>query len=134
MKINGTAAKNIKKYCYIVGLLSFLIAVFVCSQMIRYQEKEKKAAGIYMAESTIRRVKAKLDKYITISDLLRNHIIDGSDMDENTFSELAEKIPNEDGVVKAFELAPEGIITEIYPMQGNSEALGLDVLDRKSVV
>ena len=34
------------------------------------------------------------------------------------FSELAEKIPNEDGVVKAFELAPEGIITEIYPMQG----------------
>lgn len=81
-----------------------------------------------MAQSTIRRVKAKLDNYITISDLLGNYIIDGSDMDENTFSELAEKIPNEDGVVKAFELAPEGIITEIYPMQGNLEALGLDVL------
>lgn len=87
-----------------------------------------------MAQSTIRRVKEKLDNYITISDLLGNYIIDGSDMDENTFSELAEKIPNEDGVVKAFELAPEGIITEIYPMQGNSETLGLDVLgehDRK---
>ena len=128
MKINNTAAKHIKKYCYIVGLLSFLIAFFACSQMLRYQEKEKKASGIYMAQSTIRRVKAKLDNYITISDLLGNYIIDGSDMDENTFSELAEKIPNEDGVVKAFELAPEGIITEIYPMQGNSEALGLDVL------
>ena len=128
MKINNTAAKPIKKYCYIVGLLSFLIAFFACSQMLRYQEKEKKASGIYMAQSTIRRVKAKLDNYITISDLLGNYIIDGSDMDENPFSELAEKIPNEDGVVKAFELAPEGIITEIYPMQGNSEALGLDVL------
>ena len=128
MKINGTAAKNIKKYCYIVGLLSFLLAFFACSQMIRYQEKEKKAVGTYMAQSTIRRVKEKLDNYITISDLLGNYIIDGSDMDENTFSELAEKIPNEDGVVKAFELAPEGIITEIYPMQGNSEALGLDLL------
>ena len=128
MKINGTAAKHIKKYCYIVGLLSFLIAFFVCSQMIRYQEKEKKAVGTYMAQSTIRRVKEKLDNYITISDLLGNYIIDESDMDENTFSELAEKIPNEDGVVKAFELAPEGIITEIYPMQGNSEAVGLDVL------
>ena len=128
MKINNTAAKHIKKYCYIVGLLSFLIAFFACSQMLRYQEKEKKASGIYMAQSTIRRVKAKLDNYITISDLLGNYIIDGSDMDENTFSELAEKIPNEEGVVKAFELAPEGIITEIYPMQGNSEALGLDVL------
>lgn len=128
MKINGTAAKHIKKYCYIVGFLSFLLAFFVCSQMIRYQEKEKKAVGTYMAQSTIRRVKEKLDNYITISDLLGNYIIDGSDMDENTFSELAEKIPNEDGVVKAFELAPEGIITEIYPMQGNSEALGLDLL------
>ena len=128
MKTNSTAAKHIKKYCYIVGLLSFLLAFFVCSQMIRYQEKEKKAVGTYMAQSTIRRVKEKLDNYITISDLLGNYIIDGSDMDENTFSELAEKIPNEEGVVKAFELAPEGIITEIYPMQGNSEALGLDVL------
>ena len=128
MKRNSTAAKHIKKYCYIIGLLSFLIAFFVCSQMIRYQEKEKRASGIYMAQSTIKRVKAKLYNYITISDLLGNYIIDGSDMDENTFSELAEKIPNEEGVVKAFELAPEGIITEIYPMQGNSEALGLDVL------
>ena len=128
MKINSTAAEHIKKYCYIVGILSFLLAFFACSQMIRYQEKEKKAVGTYMAQSTIRRVKEKLDNYITISDLLGNYIIDGSDMDENTFSELAEKIPNEDGVVKAFELAPEGIITEIYPMQGNSEALGLDVL------
>ena len=128
MKINSTAAEHIKKYCYIVGILSFLLAFFACSQMIRYQEKEKKAVGTYMAQSTIRRVKEKLDNYITISDLLGNYIIDGSDMDENTFSELAEKIPNEDGVVKAFELAPEGIITEIYPMQGNSEALGLDLL------
>lgn len=42
MKINSTAAKHIKKYCYIVGFLSFLIAFFVCSQMLRYQEKEKK--------------------------------------------------------------------------------------------
>ena len=128
MKINSTAAEHIKKYCYIVGLLSFLLAFFACSQMIRYQEKEKKAVGTYMAQSTIRRVKAKLENYIMISDFLGNYIIDGSDMDENTFSELAEKIPNEEGVVKAFELAPEGIITESYPMQGNSEALGLDVL------
>ncbi len=44
------------------------------------------------------------------------------------FQNWQKRFPNEDGVVKAFELAPEGIITEIYPMQGNSEALGLDVL------
>ena len=75
MKINSTAAEHIKKYCYIVGLLSFLLAFFACSQMIRYQEKEKKAVGTYMAQSTIRRVKEKLDNYITISDLLGNYIL-----------------------------------------------------------
>ena len=40
MKKNSTAAKHIKKYCYIVGLISFLIAFFACSQMLRYQEKK----------------------------------------------------------------------------------------------
>ncbi|MCI7449736.1 MAG: hypothetical protein MSD68_08615 [Blautia sp.] len=51
MKINSTTAKHIKKYCHIIGLLSFLIAFFVCSQMIRYQEKEKRAAGTYILMS-----------------------------------------------------------------------------------
>lgn len=47
MKINSTAAKHIKKYCYIVGFLSFLIAFFVCGQMLRYQEKEKSNGNLY---------------------------------------------------------------------------------------
>ena len=48
-----------------------------------------------------------------LSALLGNYISAGENLDENTFSELAEKIPNEDGVIKAFELAPEGIVTDI---------------------
>ena len=51
MKINNTVAKHIKKYCYIVGLLSFLLAFFACSQMIRYQEKEKIHEAIYNADA-----------------------------------------------------------------------------------
>ena len=59
---------------------------------------------------------------------LGNYISAGENLDENTFSELAEKIPNEDGVIKAFELAPEGIVTDIYPKEGNEGAFGLDML------
>ena len=46
-------------------------------------------------------------------------------MQENYYKPitLAEKIPNEDGVIKAFELAPDGIVTDIYPKQGNEGAL-----------
>ena len=31
-------------------------------------------------------------------------------------------------VVKAFELAPDGIITDIFPEQGNEQAFGMDML------
>ena len=81
-----------------------------------------------MAQITEKRVRARLDQYIMLSDLLGNYISAGENLDENTFSELAEKIPNEDGVIKAFELAPEGIVTDIYPKQGNEGAFGLDML------
>ena len=65
---------------------------------------------------------------ILFSNLLGNYISAGENLDENTFSELAEKISNEDGVIKAFELAPEGIVTDIYPKQENEGAFGLDML------
>ena len=81
-----------------------------------------------MAQITEKRVRARLDQYSMLSALLGNYISAGENLDENTFSELAEKIPNEDGVIKAFELAPEGIVTDIYPKQGNEGAFGLDVL------
>ena len=31
-------------------------------------------------------------------------------------------------MIKAFELAPEGIVTDIYPKEGNEGAFGLDML------
>ena len=30
--------------------------------------------------------------------------------------------------MKAFELAPKGVVAEIYPMEENAEAIGLDLL------
>lgn len=91
-------------------------------------EKDEKTTGKYMAQITEKRVRARLDQYSMLSALLGNYISAGENLDENTFSELAEKIPNEDGVIKAFELAPEGIVTDIYPKEGNEGAFGLDML------
>ena len=53
MEKNSTAAKHIKKYCYVIGLLSFLVAFFFCGVGIHYQEMQKKASGTYLAESTV---------------------------------------------------------------------------------
>ena len=128
MKKDSELYKKIRVYCYIVGLIAFLTALIVGVFLLHNLEKDEKTTGKYMAQITEKRVRARLDQYSMLSALLGNYISAGENLDENTFSELAEKIPNEDGVIKAFELAPEGIVTDIYPKQGNEGAFGLDML------
>ena len=81
MEKNSTAAKHIKKYCYVIGLFSFLVAFLFCSMGVHYQEMQKKEGGTYLAESTVRRVKSKLEKYVMVSEILGNCLIDGDDLD-----------------------------------------------------
>ena len=128
MKKNSELYKKIRVHCYIVGLIAFLTALIVGVFLLHNLEKDEKTTGKYMAQITEKRVRARLDQYSMLSALLGNYISAGENLDENTFSELAEKIPNEDGVIKAFELAPEGIVTDIYPKEGNEGAFGLDML------
>lgn len=128
MKKDSKLYKKIRFHCYIVGLITFLTALIVGTFLLHNLVKDEKTTGKYMAQITEKRVRARLDQYIMLSDLLGNYISAGENLDENTFSELAEKIPNEDGVIKAFELAPDGIVTDIYPKQGNEGAFGLDTL------
>jgi len=128
MKKDSELYKKIRVHCYIVGLIAFLTALIVGVFLLHNLEKDEKTTGKYMAQITEKRVRARLDQYSMLSALLGNYISAGENLDENTFSELAEKIPNEDGVIKAFELAPEGIVTDIYPKQGNEGAFGLDML------
>lgn len=128
MKKDSELYKKIRVHCYIVGLIAFLTALIVGVFLLHNLEKDEKTTGKYMAQITEKKVRARLDQYSMLSALLGNYISAGENLDENTFSELAEKIPNEDGVIKAFELAPEGIVTDIYPKQGNEGAFGLDML------
>ena len=128
MKKDSELYKKIRVHCYIVGLIAFLTALIVGVFLLHNLEKDEKTTRKYMAQITEKRVRARLDQYSMLSALLGNYISAGENLDENTFSELAEKIPNEDGVIKAFELAPEGIVTDIYPKQGNEGAFGLDML------
>ena len=128
MKKDSERYKKIRLHCYIVGLIAFLTAFMVGAFLFHKLDKDEKTTGKYMAQITEKRVRARLEQYIILSELLENYISAGENLDESTFSELAEKIPNEDGVIKAFELAPEGIIADIYPKQGNEGAFGLDML------
>ena len=122
MKKRSSASKQIKKYSLIVGLLVFIASFLFGYINLKNIEKGKKTAATYTAQSTVRRINAQLNQYVELSEFLENVILAGYNLNQTTFSELAEMLPNEAGVVKAFELAPEGVITDIFPKQGNDQA------------
>ena len=123
-----SVVKRIKRNCYIVGMISFIVALIFGIIVNSYTEKEQRANATYTAKSTVRRIKSQLDQYVVISDFLENTINEGYPLDQNEFSKLAELIPNENGVVKAFEIAPGGIVSTVYPEDGNEIVQGLDLL------
>ena len=128
MKKENNASKRIMKYSWIVGLLIFIITLLLGCITIRNLEKEKKTAAAYTAQSTVRRVNAQLNQYVELSEFLGNVVLAGYNLDQTTFSELAEMLPNKNGIVKAFELAPDGVVTDVFPKQGNEKAFGINML------
>lgn len=128
MEKGSTGSKQTKRYSWIIGLLIFITALLLGCIIVKNIEKEKKTAAAYTAQSTVKRINAQLDQYVELSEFLENVILAGYDLNQTTFSELAEMLPNEAGVVKAFELAPDGIITDIFPEQGNEQAFGMNML------
>ena len=120
--------KKIQRKCYVVGLIAFVSALFLAYFLVENIRKNEQATATYTAQNTVRRIQSQLDEYVTSSNVLENVILAGYELNEEGFSTLASMLPNEDGVVKAFELAPKGVVAEIYPMEENAEAIGLDLL------
>lgn len=120
--------KKIQRKCYVVGLIAFVSALFLAYFLLENIRKNEQAAATYTAQNTVRGIQSQLDEYVTCSNVLENVILAGYELNEEGFSALASMLPNEEGVVKAFELAPKGVVAEIYPMEENAEAIGLDLL------
>ena len=128
MDKGSTGSKQTKRYSWIIGLLIFITALLLGCIIVKNIEKEKKTAAAYTAQSTVKRINAQLDQYVELSEFLGNVVLTGYKLDQTSFSELAKMLPNEDGIVKAFELAPDGVVTDIFPQQGNENAFGINML------
>ena len=66
----STVKKRIIKYSCVVGLISFMLLFLVGCMIFGYMEKEEKSRAAYMAQSTVRRIKAQLERYVVSSDLM----------------------------------------------------------------
>ena len=120
---------RMKFRAFMVCVLSFLVVTGSACFLNREQEKEEKLKAVYAAESTISRVKSQLNRYLAESELVKNIIESGYDIDGEKFSILSQMMQDKQNVIEAHELAKDGIVSHIYPMKGNEEAMGLNMLE-----
>ena len=83
----------------------------------------------YTAESTISRVEVQLNRYMAESDLVKKSIEDGMMISDAQFAQLSRLMQDEDYIIKTHEIAKDGIVSQIYPIQGNENAMGFNVLE-----
>lgn len=120
---------RMKFRAFMVCVLSFLVVTGSACFLNREQEKEEKLKTVYAAESTVSRVKSQLNRYLAESELVKNIIESGYDIDGEKFSILSQMMQDKQNVIEAHELAKDGIVSHIYPMKGNEEAMGLNMLE-----
>ena len=130
-KLNRNAIR-IREILVFVGV--FFVVIGATYLLNVNQEKQEKLKAVYTAESTIGRVESQLNKYLAESGLIKNIIESGYDMTNQDFCRLSMLMQDENHVIEAHELARDGIVNEIYPLNGNEQAMGINMLqdpDRK---
>ena len=111
-----------------VFVVTFLL-VICCSYLLSAnQEKKEKLKAIYTAESTIGRIESQLNKYLAESDLVKKIIEEGGEIGDEEFSTLSSLMQDKEHVIEAHELAKDGVVSEVYPLEGNEAAVGINML------
>ena len=108
----------------LVSVLTNMACLFIRNSVIQ-QEKLK---AEYTVNSTINRVEIKLESYIEKVGFLKKTIEAGIDLDDAYFESVASRLYGDDPAVKTIELAPNGIIQNVYPFKENQKAIGMDML------
>ena len=122
-------SKQIRIYCLVVGIISFFI-VSVCGQLLnRNTVNEEKMRAAFTAETTVNRIKSQLNRYLDVSEFFQNIIGSGHQMDSKEFQALSQMISDDSQIIKAIELAPDGVVKDIYPLKGNEAAFGIEMLN-----
>lgn len=107
--------KQIRFQALLLFFITFFLAELCAVFLYQNQLKEAKLKADYTAQTTIGRVKSQLNHYLAESDLMKHMIEAGYTVDDEEFSVLSSLMQDDQNVIKAHELAKDGIVTLIYP-------------------
>ena len=127
MKLNRKKLSLELQTMVVFCLCSILICLmFRMNHQIRTEQEKTQAS--YAVESTMQRVDSLLGRYRAESDLMKNLISSGYTLSDAEFAILSRQMQSSQNVIKAHELARGGVVSTVYPAEGNEAAIGLDML------
>ena len=114
----------------VAGFLTFLFFVFVGSfvlwQRFRIMEEEQQREMTNIANLVEENIEQSLKN--TYSAALTLALLIDNEGQISNFESVAPQLVDRNSIIDAVELNPGGVITHVYPLEGNREALNYDIL------
>ena len=108
---------------------SFVLTQQVANYFIEDRIAKEKQLVQHTAQTTALHFESKIEKYLSAADFLKNYLLlNGEEATSAAFAQLAPSIMDKNGVIQCLELAKDGTIDKVYPLQGNEHVLGLNLL------
>ena len=119
----------------IVVLCLVLTYMFIQKLYIRSDIKMKQMAALEKLETITDSIQTDFNESLNYADFLAVLVAKDPDMKESTIKEYAQLILKQNRNISSVQLAPNGIVSFISPIEGNEAAIGHNLLadpDRKA--
>lgn len=104
-----------------------LVIIFVVCQAY-YHSKDKREKTGYIIDLYSARMEQLINKLIDKTNVLETFIVSNEgNISEETFNDIASSLLDEPGIT-SIEYLPNGVVTYCYPLEGNEEAIGNNIL------
>ena len=113
----------------VVFCAAFAVLTFATHLLYQNQAKDEQLRAVYTAESTVGRVSSQLNQYLSESNFIKKLIESGYDISGRPFAVISGHMQEGKDIIKAHELAKDGIVSQVYPILENQAAIGLDMLE-----
>lgn len=120
MKI-GKVYKAKRETISISFIVMFLLAMWIVFSLAATQRDHNISSAEHLVESEKSKLQYALDSRLMDAKILEMMVISHNGEVEN-FEYVAQKLYSKDGAVRSLQLAPDGIVTYVYPMEGNERA------------
>jgi len=122
----------LEKRIYGETIISFLSSLLLCSFLIIFTIEYKRNIEMLQLDQHILessyRIHEDISKKLYKTKALAALVIQGDGV-VNNFQEIASVIIADEPAIANVLLAPDGIVTDVYPIEGNSAVLGLNFFD-----